>query len=215
MADDARTLSSETERRLFDAALEVFAVKGRDGATMQEIADRAEINRPLLHYYFRGKDALYEAVIHHVFGQFMDSFGDALASAPTFAETLEAYIEGVVGYMSRHRHVVGLVVNENLDGGSIFGRLLREAIESPEPTPPRVMVEKIREAIERGEIRAVHPRHTMLSIVSLCLFFFVVLPTVRILEPTAEEDFEAFLDTRKDHLFDLVYRGLATREGAS
>ena len=52
----------DTEARIFDAALRVFARKGRDGARLQEIADEAGIHRPLLHYYFRTMADLFLAV---------------------------------------------------------------------------------------------------------------------------------------------------------
>ncbi len=41
---------TETEERIFEAALHVFARKGKDGARMQEIADAAGINKAMLHY---------------------------------------------------------------------------------------------------------------------------------------------------------------------
>ena len=63
-----------TEERIFEAARKVFARKGRDGARMQEIADEAGINRALLHYYFRSKQGLFEAVFAHMFEQYMRSF---------------------------------------------------------------------------------------------------------------------------------------------
>ena len=74
----------ETETRIFDAALTVFASKGRDGARMQEIADHAGINRALLHYYFRTKQQLYQAVFAHLFQQYVNSFRESLRLEGTF-----------------------------------------------------------------------------------------------------------------------------------
>ncbi|MCB0293033.1 MAG: helix-turn-helix transcriptional regulator, partial [Calditrichaeota bacterium] len=54
--------SSETERKIVEAASTVFLEKGKTGARMQAIADRAGINKALLHYYFRSKDRLYQEV---------------------------------------------------------------------------------------------------------------------------------------------------------
>jgi AcrR family transcriptional regulator len=51
-----------TEEKIFDAATVVFEEEGLSGARMQNIADRAGINKALLHYYFRTKDHLFEAV---------------------------------------------------------------------------------------------------------------------------------------------------------
>ena len=58
-----------TEQKIFDAAHEVFTQKGMDGAKMQEIADRAGINKALLHYYYRSKEKLYEMVAKAVIGR--------------------------------------------------------------------------------------------------------------------------------------------------
>ena len=53
---------TETEEKILEAAKKVFVNKGYDGARMQQIADEAGINKSLLHYYFRSKDKLFEAV---------------------------------------------------------------------------------------------------------------------------------------------------------
>ena len=59
--------SEKTEIEILNAAKEVFQQKGMAGARMQEIADRAHINKTLLHYYFRSKQLLFEAVFKSAF----------------------------------------------------------------------------------------------------------------------------------------------------
>ena len=51
------------EERILDAAVEVFATYGYRGATLDEIADRAGISKPNLHYYYERKRDLYLAVL--------------------------------------------------------------------------------------------------------------------------------------------------------
>jgi TetR/AcrR family transcriptional regulator len=58
------------EQLILNAAREVFIERGMDGARMQEIADKAGINKALLHYYFRSKDKLFHAVFLEAFQQF-------------------------------------------------------------------------------------------------------------------------------------------------
>ena len=63
-------LGENTEEKILKAAEEVFVQKGLDGARMQEIADKAGINKSLLHYYYRTKDKLFSKVfkiISHIF----------------------------------------------------------------------------------------------------------------------------------------------------
>jgi len=202
---------SETERDIFDAALQVFAREGRHGARMQVIADAAEINKAMLHYYFRDKETLYEEVFAHTVRRFMASFGESLTEAPTFEETLRAFIDGYVDFVQSDEAAMRLMVQENLAGGSLLGEHLREAMRSGEEVPPQILVNTIATATEAGEIRPVDPQHTVLSVISTCLFFFVAQPTVEIMHPTAGDHWDAFVAERKDHLFDLIYHGLAPR----
>ncbi|MFF4056093.1 TetR family transcriptional regulator [Streptomyces sp. NPDC001668] len=51
--------AERSRRQLLEAALDVFSAKGFDGARVQEIADRAGVNKQLISYYFGGKLGLY------------------------------------------------------------------------------------------------------------------------------------------------------------
>ena len=66
----------DAERRILDAAHKVFIRRGTSGARMQEIADEAGVNKALLHYYFRNKsrlaDAIFQRVAGGVFARIMD-----------------------------------------------------------------------------------------------------------------------------------------------
>lgn len=202
--------AADTEARIFDAALRVFARKGRDGARMQEIADEAGIHRPLLHYYFRTKQQLYEAVARRMFSQFLETF-DAPPGAGTFADTLRAFIDHYVDTVNEHQSMAMWIVAENMAGNPLLGEMLARAFET-EGSPQRSMEQAIDRAMESGEIRPVSPKQLMLTVVSACVFFFVALPTVKMMNPLAREDFEAFVAQRKAHVFDVLYYGLAGRE---
>jgi len=200
---------SETERAIFDAALQVFARDGRHGARMQAIADVADINKAMLHYYFRDKETLYGEVFAFTMQRFMASFGASLREAPTFEETLRVFIDKYVEFVRSNEDAVRLMVHENLSGGTLLGEHLREFRQSGD-APPDILARKIEAAIDAGEIRPVDPHHTVLSVVSTCVFFFVAKPTVEVMHPDAD-DWPAFTAERKEHLFDLIYRGLAPR----
>jgi TetR/AcrR family transcriptional regulator len=207
---DPHSEYSDTERQIFDAALQVFAQEGRHGARMQAIADAADINKAMLHYYFRDKETLYEEVFGYTTRQFMASFDASLKEAPTFEETLRVFIDGYVDFVQSNEACMRLMVQENLAGGTLLGEHIREATQSGH-APPKILVETIASAAEAGEIRPVDPDHTVLSVISTCLYAFVAQPTVQIMHPPAEDDWEAFVEARKDHVFDLIYHGLAPR----
>ncbi|MDJ1134139.1 TetR family transcriptional regulator [Streptomyces iconiensis] len=62
-APGTRKLDAERSRRLLlEAANDEFAAKGFAGARVQDIADRAGLNKQLIAYYFGGKEGLWNAL---------------------------------------------------------------------------------------------------------------------------------------------------------
>lgn len=61
---DKKTISKElTKQKLLDAAMEVFAKNGFDGATTKEISEHAGVNEALITRYFKGKQGLYDSLV--------------------------------------------------------------------------------------------------------------------------------------------------------
>src|SRR5258708_8126114 len=81
-----------TEQRILDAANVVFLRRGTAGARMEEIAREAGVNQALLHYYFRTKDRLAEAVFRRAAQQLLPSLIEILSSPID----LEEKVAGVV-----------------------------------------------------------------------------------------------------------------------
>ena len=200
---------TETEERIFLAALKVFAQKGKDGARMQEIADAAGINKAMLHYYFRSKENLYESVFEYVFHRWMLQLSDAIRDATTFEECLRRLIDS---YMDKHveqPEIMKLMVHENLAGApAIRARVQQMGPTFQDRVPFRVFADRMQEAIDAGEIRDVDPFHTFFTLIGATVFFFLAFPTLSIVHPALAADRAATIEARKAHLFDLVYYGL-------
>lgn len=202
------TLQRDTEERIFQAALQVFADKGKDGARMQEIADAASINKAMLHYYFRSKDRLYEAVFEYVFNRFMLTLSGALQEADTFQEMLRAFIDHYMAFHQEHPELVRLWTFENLAGAPVVGCKIQEMGARMAEAPPQVFIQKMQQAIDAGEIRPVDPFQTFVTLLGASVFFFLSFPTLSALNPALATDPDAFIAARKAHLFDLLYHGL-------
>ena len=56
-----------TKKIILEAAISEFIEYGYYGARMQSIADRAKVNKAMIHYYFRNKETIYGEVINTVF----------------------------------------------------------------------------------------------------------------------------------------------------
>ncbi len=68
--------SIDTRLTIIRAALAEFAEKGFEGARTRTIADRAEMQHPLITYHFRTKDELWRAVAEHVWSTIANSWAE-------------------------------------------------------------------------------------------------------------------------------------------
>jgi TetR/AcrR family transcriptional regulator, regulator of cefoperazone and chloramphenicol sensitivity len=59
----AHQRGEETRARILEAALELFANSGFEGASTRTIAEQAGVNLPAIQYYFGSKEGLYRAVV--------------------------------------------------------------------------------------------------------------------------------------------------------
>ena len=61
------------EQQMLDAAVAVFAQNGFADASMDAIAARAEISKPMLYLYYDSKDELFNACLNRESGRFIEA----------------------------------------------------------------------------------------------------------------------------------------------
>jgi len=108
--------------RLLEAALEVFAERGFEGARTREIAARAGANLGLLSYYFGDKLALWKAAVARAFGELEAELGAIrarLAAEAALDERaeIEALLRGFVRFLGRRPAFMQLMNDESRRDG--------------------------------------------------------------------------------------------------
>ncbi len=103
-----------TRRRILDAATNEFAAKGLAGARVNEIAQRARINKRMLYHYFGGKEALWLAVLEaaHLNIRSSEQKLDVSRFAPKLA--MQRLIEFNLEYVQSHPEFISLLLTENV-----------------------------------------------------------------------------------------------------
>lgn len=144
----------ENVARILEAAEAVFATRGFSGATTAEIAERAGIPKPNLHYYFRTKQALYRAVLDDILTLWLDATSSIVAEAEPKA-ALRAYIEAKMAY-SRTRPLASKVfANELLHGAPAVKGFLGGAMRRLVDDKAKV----IEGWIAAGRLQPIDPHH--------------------------------------------------------
>src|SRR4029077_21122425 len=87
----SRGRPEESRDAILQAAVREFAREGIAGARTDAIARAARVNKALLYYYFKDKEALYGAVLDQVFGGLIACVGEALSRDLPPREKIVAY----------------------------------------------------------------------------------------------------------------------------
>jgi AcrR family transcriptional regulator len=98
---DGRSRLPRDERRalLLSAALEVFTVSGFHAASMDDIADRAEVSKPVLYQHFPSKLDLYLAVLDLHIDSLVFALQKAIASTKDNKNRVKATVDAYFGFI--------------------------------------------------------------------------------------------------------------------
>ena len=102
----------DSETKILEAAKTVFTRKGMDGATMQEIADEAQISRTSLHYYFRNKEKLFEIIFAESLDRITPRFNKIIEMPIPLFEKIELFVENYLTVLTDNPMLPGLIVHE-------------------------------------------------------------------------------------------------------
>lgn len=163
------------------AAVAEFAEHGIAGARTDAIARAARVNKALLYYYFKDKDALYGAVLDHVFSGLRERLIPVLESDLEPREKLLEYVGRYFDYIAANPRFPRVVQAEWMrmgpKGNPQMQRIAREYFA---PIYRRV-AEMLRDGKEKRQFRAVNPMDFMPSLVGIIIFYFSTAPAMKTL----------------------------------
>jgi len=193
-----------TEQRIFDAAHELFMQKGMDGAKMQEIANRAGINKALLHYYYRTKEKLYEMVARAVLSRAIPNLQKMIESDDPLELKIRRFIDFYIETISHNPFVPLFIISEMNKHPERFFEIIL-----PKDLPkPAVFFRQVEEAVALGTIRPIKPQHLLVHIVSMCVFPFVAKPMLRLVLGMSAAEMHLFIQERKEEVTRFVFAAL-------
>src|SRR5512138_3865835 len=96
-----RLPASERRAQLIDVGRTVFAKRGYEAASVEDIADRAKVSKPIVYEHFGGKEGLYAVVVDREMDYVVTRIAEAISSG-TPRERLEAAALAFLSYVKEH-----------------------------------------------------------------------------------------------------------------
>lgn len=107
--------NNNIKERILKASTKLFAEKGFDGVSIDELAGEAKINKSMIYYYFSSKEGLLTSLIHKQLNDFEALLEKAWIKKPKNIRALiEKPINLAVEYISQNRNIITILFHETL-----------------------------------------------------------------------------------------------------
>jgi len=162
----AQVLTEYRRDALLQAATRVFGKYGFDCATMEQIAQEADVAKGTTYLYYRSKQSIYDATLSRGLAELDDWTREALDRAPNLHDAIAAFVTTRAQYFLQHRDFFRMYV-------AAISRQITSV--KPRASEFQAMVDRqtrrledaIRRGLARGEIRHVDPAAAALAIFDL------------------------------------------------
>lgn len=182
----------DKSQEILNAAEEVFVEKGYYGARMQAIADKAKINKAMLHYYFKNKDNLFQKIFISKVAFFIPKVDAILGSPQTPIQKIEAFVDTYMDMLSNNPKIPPFLIN-TINKYPKFVEVLPTQLATK-------TIDLFHEEIEAGRFKKVDPKQFFISLISMCVFPFMAKPLVGKLLDVQDDQFPLFIEQRRHEI---------------
>jgi TetR/AcrR family transcriptional regulator len=200
-----------SKERIFGAAVQVFAKKGRHGAKMEEIASVAQINKAMIYYLFSSKDNLYIEVLKMILSELDNAMNkceeeDMAKKLPPDKLLVLSIEHQFTAFSANIDHT--RILLEAMSSHADELRLAVQAMDVNMYNKPRQYLEKIiADGIAQGLFRNIDSEQLLGSIFGMNLVFYMTRSFADILNFKIADEAE-YLEMRKKNIIDLVMNGV-------
>jgi TetR/AcrR family transcriptional regulator len=199
-------LEKQTEEKIFEAASNVFIEEGSAGARMQTIADRAGINKALLHYYFRTKDHLFEAVFLKLAQKMLNKFSPIFEENLSLEEKIRFFFREHISFMQQNPKLPAFIISEINRNPERIRKLLANV--DFKKFWSEIITQHSAE-LYKYNITEDNLPQIMTTIASLSVFPFAAKGIIEVIFSKIDVDFEKYIEDRKQFAADFVIKAIS------
>ncbi|MEY4217042.1 MAG: hypothetical protein RLZZ68_1498 [Bacteroidota bacterium] len=162
---------SSTEDKILEAAKSEFLEFGLYGARMQSIANRAGMNKALLHYYFRNKEKLFDKVFESALERYFSNMDVLSEEQLDFKERVHRLADRFLDFLTEYPQMALFLIKEVSANQALF-------IEKVEKSQKgnTTLLKALMDANRKGLISVQDPMLFFVQLISLCTYPFVAKP---------------------------------------
>jgi len=193
-----------TEEKILKSAGEIFRSKGFAGARMQEIADKAGINKAMLHYYFRSKQHLFDKIFKDLLENFHHNIIDILNEENTWEKKIITLTEKLFTFSTANKDISIFLFNEL----HMNPKFLQEKLFKFTEIRNSLFFTQLTDDITKGKIIKIDPLQIFVHILSGVIFPVIAEPIISSVGDFDDRGFDLFMHQRKEIIPNILTKYL-------
>lgn len=198
-----KTRDNDTRQRIVAAARELFVKQGHDGVNMRELAEKAGVNKGLLHYYFKSKESLFTEVFQSQAGRLYTEVLDIVERDAPFERKVEDMVARYFSVLAETPSLPAYIMFEvQRDPGMVARSSFRDTIlHIAALIEPELKKRKLPKHRQSGV-------QFLVDVISLCAFTFAMLPGIAKVMKFNKVQRAAFLTERQAHINSVLQQSI-------
>ncbi|MCF7805910.1 MAG: TetR/AcrR family transcriptional regulator [Candidatus Marinimicrobia bacterium] len=141
------------QRLIIDTAIDIFAEKGFQQTTMQEIAETAGVGKGTIYRFYSSKDDLLSSLVEFAIEDVTNEIRQALEPIDDPVEKLRAIIAVEIAYYDDHPNLAKFLIREVLG----YRMKFEDHIRQIQSSRTAILEPIIQNGLDSGEFRQVNP----------------------------------------------------------
>lgn len=195
------------EQAILEAATKLFLEKGFKATSTTEIAKVVGCNQALVHYYYRTKDRLFDAIFEKKMKIFFGSLLKISHEDLPFEEKLTKRIESHFDAIKEDPKLPLFFFNE-ISANPARLETLKSILGDLPQVVLAQMQKELQDEIDKGNIRHMTVYDLMMTIVSLNIIVFLAEPMFKIITKISDEQFKRLQESRKQENVNIILKSL-------
>ena len=202
----AQEKDTNKEQLILETAERLFLDKGFAMTSTTEIAKEVGCNQAMVHYYYRTKEKLFQAIFEKKVRLMFSSLFNPIDENISFEERLKNMIESHFEIIKANPKIPFLLFNELTTNPKRLEAIVKES--GLAESVINQFNKELQAEIKKGTIRPISPMDLLLSIVYLNIILFIAKPLLETVLSISEDDYKKLIEKRKQENVLIILRSL-------
>ena len=199
--------TTATENAILETAEKLFLSKGFASTSTTEIAREVGCNQAMVHYYFRTKDRLFEAIFEKKVKMLATELVQISNEDIPFEEKLRKKVESHFEMIERNHRLPFLFFSE-MNSNPDRLNSVREKISDLPKAAIRLFEKELNAEIEKGKVRPMKIHDLLMTIISLNMTLFLAEPLFKTITNISDHEYAQLVKRRKQDNVDIILKSI-------